>query len=613
MTLIQKTNFTDCMTIEDSKILTKIPDQVYSVDKRNSYSMNRNVIDRSLGRKQPYDFSETYRIIDTESFVASALRKKKTLILKEGFQFISENKDDVLYVKSRLEEMQYVTGKSFKELLEEVTSAFINNHNVFILPVRKAKSSTGNVRRVGGKKLEPLAGFYVLPETKVAIMEDEYGQVVGYKYQVTRSTVRYFKPDEILHLKFDAKPGFHLGTPPLEPLIDDILALRQIEESLERLIYKLSVPIIHAKVGTVEKPAGIDRLTGEREVDQVNQALLHMEDAGGITTSERVEFKMLGAESQALRLSGYLEYFKNRVLVGLSISDLDFGVANSTSSGSAEVVTKALKENVEMYQRKIEDFITDKIIAQILLESDPYVDEFYMEEDEKVRFRLVNDNLDDKIKIESHYINEANAYLITPDEYRVITGKRPLTKDEKEELDKISGRKAEEQAQEIAKKTAEANIAAQKAAAKATATAPTATTSTSTSTPKKVDPSKTSSTNQYTNATVKKASTESANKSVQRSTSPKSPIKDSLNIEQYVHHIYNDSPALASVVLKTAFNKLLDDHSLIHDSLEIDDFSNSLTSTLQNYIIGKTTKDSTLNIVEKLLCKKLIEIIDENV
>lgn len=148
MTLIQKTNFTDCMTIEDSKTLTKIPDQVYSVDKRNSYSMNRNVIDRSLGRKQPYDFSETYRIIDTESFVASALRKKKTLILKEGFQFISENKDDVLYVKSRLEEMQYVTGKSFKELLEEVTSAFINNHNVFILPVRKAKSSTGNVRHV---------------------------------------------------------------------------------------------------------------------------------------------------------------------------------------------------------------------------------------------------------------------------------------------------------------------------------------------------------------------------------------------------------------------------------------------------------------------------------
>ena len=49
------------------------------------------------------------------------------------------------------------------------------------------------------------------------------------------------------------------------------------------------------------------------------------------------------------------------------------------------------------------------------------------------------------------------------------------------------------------------------------------------------------------------------------------------------------------------------------ETKQIDDFSNSLTSTLQNYIIGKTTKDSTLNIVEKLLCKKLIEIIDENV
>lgn len=611
MKLIHKTNFTECVSIQDAKTLTKIPDQVYSVDKRNTYATNRTVIDRGLFNKEPYDFAETYRIIDTESFVSSTFRKKRTLILKDGFQFISEDDKDVTYIKRRLEEMQYVTGKSFKEFLGEVTASFINNHNVFILPVRKAASSSGNKRKIAGLKVEPIAGLYVLPETKVRILEDEWGQVTGYKYQVSKTTYRYFKPNEILHLKFEAKPGMHLGTPPLEALVDDIIALRQIEESLERLIYKLSVPIIHAKVGTPEKPAGIDRLTGEKEVDQVNQALLHMEDAGGITTSERVEFKMLGAESQALRLSGYLEYFKNRVLVGLSISDLDFGVANSTSSGSAEIVTKALRENVEMYQRELEDFITDHIISELLLESDAYSDDFYIEDEYKVKFKLSSDNIDDKIKIESHYINEVNAYLMTPDEYRVKTGKRPLTEKEKEELDRLSGRKAEEEAAALAKKTAEANIQAQKAAATA-AKATTSSTST-TSTTKKVNPTKSTSTNQHSDATVKKAATESANKSVKNSTSPTSPIKDELNVEQYVNHLYNKAPSAASVVLRQAFEQVLTENSLKYDRDNLIEFSDSLTSTLQNCIISKTTKDSTLNIVEKLLCKKLLEIIDENV
>lgn len=607
MSLIHKTNFTDCFSISDAKVaqLAPMPDQTKIVDRSNQY-FNSTIYKRGMLDKAPYDFNETYRIIDTESYVASTFRKKRTLILKDGYQLISENKDDIEYIKKRLEEFQYVTNKSFKDLLEEIVSSLINNHNVFLLPVRKLKSSTGNVRKILGKKIQPIAGYYVLPETKMSIIEDFYGQVVGYKYTVTKALVRYFEVDEIIHLKLEAKPGYNLGTPPLEPLVDDIVALRQIEESLERLIYKLSVPIIHAKVGTESKPAGIDRLTGEKEVDQVNQALLHMEDAGGITTSERVEFKMLGAESQALRLSGYLEYFKNRVLVGLSISDLDFGVANSTSSGSAEIVTKALQQNVEMYQRKIEDFVTDVLFTQLLLESDKYLGQLYLEEADKVRFKIIPSNIDEKIKLESHLINEANAYLITPDEYRALTGKRPLTAEEKEELDRISGRKAEEAAQELAKKTTDANIAAQKAAAKA------ATVATTTSSAKKVDPSKTTSTNQHTDNTVQKAATDSANKSVQKSKSTTSPIKDSLNLDRYVTHTYNNRPELASKLLTNKLSEMLEENELIFDAKQVDEFSHKLTSSLQNYIIGTATRNSTLDIVEKLLCKKILEIINEN-
>ena len=43
----------------------------------------------------------------------------------------------------------------------------------------------------------------------------------------------------------------------------------KIEEMLERVIYKLSMPLIHAKVGTDNFPAGVDYGTGKLEVDIV--------------------------------------------------------------------------------------------------------------------------------------------------------------------------------------------------------------------------------------------------------------------------------------------------------------------------------------------------------
>jgi hypothetical protein len=583
MTLIKKTNYTTHVDISDSKTIAKLtpvidPTRSPPTKAQALYRPNF-VLNRGLTlRGSPYDFTETYRVLDTESFVSSTFRKKRTLILKDGFQFISENERDASYIKKRLEEFHYVTDVSFKELLEQILISLVNNHNAFILPIRKESASTGNVRKIMGKTKQPIAGFYVLPETKIELIEDEYGLVIGYKYLVSKGIIKYYDADEIIHLKMEAKPGYNLGTPPLEPLIDDIIALRQIEESLERLIYKLSVPIIHAKVGTEAKPAGIDRLTGEKEVDQLNRALLHLEDAGGITTSERVEFKMLGAESQALRLSGYLEYFKNRVLVGLSISDLDLGVANSTSSGSAVVVTKALQQNVEMYQRKVEDFISDVILPMILLESDAYKERLYLEDSEKVLFRVLQSNIDDKIKVESHYMNEFNAGLLTADEYRVKTGKRPLTSAEKKEIYDFKNPPKE---------------------------ATTTTTSTpSSNTTKNV----TAPANQHSNDSKSVTRTKQGN----NSGSQPSPIRDDLNLNRYIANIEDQRTAAASTLLGSKLRTVLTDAGLTFDTEEVGMFVDKLTSSLQNYIIGTATTDSALNIVERLLCKKILEIVEEN-
>ena len=145
-----------------------------------------------------------------------------------------------------------------------------------------------------------------------------------------RNKYRNFEVENIQHIFFNRRPGFTMGTPPLEPVKDDILALRRIEECVEKLIYKNLFPIMHVKVGTEKMPAQILR-DGTREVDIATEYLSKMEEDGGITTNERVEIKAIGAESLALRVESYLTYFKNRVYAGLGMSGIDFGEGGSTT------------------------------------------------------------------------------------------------------------------------------------------------------------------------------------------------------------------------------------------------------------------------------------------
>lgn len=427
--MIKDTKYQYIISDSKSKLTT-----LQRVKSPNYRQVDNNPITRAFFNKRTeYDFTESYRIADTECFVSTTINKKRSLILKEGFKYLSKNPSDIDYLKKRLNEIEFVSGYSLSTLLNEITTSILHNHNAFIYIARGEDSSTGNRRPVDGN-IEPIACFFPLAEAKMELLENEYKEVEGYKYKYNLRTYNTFDVDEIIHIAVDKKPTLNVGTPPLESVKDDILSLRQIEQSLERLVYKMTIPLMHAVVGTKEQPAGIDEITGRPETEVINEQLNYMEDAGGITTTHRVDLKMLGAESQALRLSGPLEYYKNRVLVGLIISDVDLGTGKSTTGGAASVISEALQQNIEMYQNIIEDFVTNKILTPLLLEKEENVDKQYLTDDQKVYFKFNNTNLDSKVKIESHYINEFNSKLITRDEYRSYTGREPLTESEKQDI-----------------------------------------------------------------------------------------------------------------------------------------------------------------------------------
>lgn len=499
-----------------------------------------------LDSDTPYDLTEIYRAIDTEAFISATMRKKILLILKGGYSFKSEDERNINYIKKRIAEIEFVTGQYFEDFLLELTSSVVYNHNAFIYLQRSEKHSNGLKR----DKLHPIAGYKVLPEYKFKIKEDLYGEIEAYEYEATPYAVaREIKPENILHHTVDKKAGVHWGTPPIEASRDDILSLRQIEESLERLIYRLTSPLIHVKVGTEKRPASIDRTTMRPETEIYSEKMEEMEDSGGITTSERVDIKLIGAESQALRLEAPLRHYVNRVLMGLTISEVDLGIGNSTTAGAAEIISESLKSNIEMYQYSIATRLTNDLFNTLLLESSRYSQKQFIPKDERVELVFEKSDINLKLKIESQLLQEVNAGVITKNEYRIATGRFEFTDEQIDEM------------------TADLNMGKEGDAV--------------------------------------------SNLASQNSTKPVNQFSDELvstKLGAYVNHLYSGRYEMATEVL---YLDIRDSLSLPDYDIPLHKSISALTSTLQKYIIKKVPQEVLKKRLNKTLNQLVTDLFQD--
>lgn len=376
-------------------------------------------------KNHEYDLFEYSRIIDTEAIVAKAFERQRALIFKNGYYFESNNPKNVEYIKSRIREIEYVTGLTFRNFIEEMAYNLVMFHNSYILVVRNENKSTGETVNVGNKELEPIAGWFNLPTETIQRKLKENGDVEMYKQYLDPATFRLFSPEKVRHLKYNARSGFTMGTPPLEAVKDDILALRRIEESVETLIYKGIFPMIHVKVGTESNPAKI-LIDGTDEVEKMGYVMHELDEYGGITTSERVEVKAIGSESLALRVESYLEYFKDRVMLGLGVSDIDMGIGDSSGKATGQIISQTLKEAVINKQDAIAEFITHVLFKPLLVESGMYEAEYMIPEEDLVKFKFNHVDQDARIKIESHILNMFNSGLLSINEARLEIGYKEI-------------------------------------------------------------------------------------------------------------------------------------------------------------------------------------------
>lgn len=371
-----------------------------------------------------YNLSEIGIVTDTENMVRQAFEKKLGLMFKEGFEFVGPDRTSIQYIKTRLAQIAQASDIPTVDLLRRLASSLISVSNAFLVKVRNPKASGGKVRKTpNGKTLKPIAGLFpVAPETMEVQIDGNTNKITGWKQILPNGNYKEFAADDVYHFHLSRREGFLFGVPSLIPVIDDIRALRQLEENIELMLYQHLFPLFQYVVGTETAPAGYTE-DGRREIDVVKQEIRIMPSEGGIVTPERHEIRMIGAEGRALRAEGYLDYFKKRVVAGLGISSVDLGDGDTTNRATATSMSRALVDSVKSIQDAFESQFNHLVVRELLLEStfnDP------LSQDKSVQLKFAEIDLLNKFEQEKHASEMFVANGLTYDEFRKELGREPI-------------------------------------------------------------------------------------------------------------------------------------------------------------------------------------------
>lgn len=363
-----------------------------------------------------YSLTEIQNAIKSDSYIKRFVTDYSQLIFKAGYNIVGENDAAAEYIRKRLRLMSFMTNESFDNLIIEIGNDLVAYSNAFLVKSRTdfngINLSDLTINPVYDNKA--VGGYFRIDPSTIEIQRDTNGTIKTYQQTLGNDTVK-FKPTDVIHFYIDKEPSNAFGTPRIASALEDVKMLRRIEGNVERLIYRCLFPITQMKVGIPQQ----GMMATDQEIKEAQQVVEQLVDDGLIITNEKVEFKNLGANNVALNAEPYLNYFEKRVFSALYLSTSMMGRGGVKQD--ADSMEEQVHDAVKYFQKSISNFIQNNLFNELLLEGgfNPILNE-----SDIVYFVFNEINLETKVKVENHYLNQYQGNAITFEELRQELGRR---------------------------------------------------------------------------------------------------------------------------------------------------------------------------------------------
>lgn len=365
--------------------------------------------------ESPVDFEEIQRSYYGESYIRRAIDNVSTLMFKSGYQFTGKKPEAVEYLKTRFRLIEEATGTPMDSIFTELGDNFVLFGNAEFIKVR-GKDSQGDLNVDGYYGGDPIAGIFPASVVYTTIKRKDNGEIETIEIgDDSGSSAVDFKPEDVGMLTYRKPTGMVFGVPYFQNVLNDALILRQIENNVTRLIYRNLFPLTVYTVGSTTP--GFEATNAELEEAMEN--IEKVPDDGVFVVSERHKLETVSSNSAMMDASAYLKYFRQRVFVGLGMSESTMGIGDSTNKSTADNQNSDLNDLVKDFQRRFQAQIQVALIDELLFEGgyDPV-----MNPEDSVNFEFVEIEQAAKMARENHSIQKYNNNGIDFDEYRAELG-----------------------------------------------------------------------------------------------------------------------------------------------------------------------------------------------
>lgn len=433
-----------------------IPEQLGSdIDQAEIGRVQNPLTDEGIRRRDMWPGHQNSR----EEMIQRMITRAQDAYLIDGFikfavdrysEFFTDiaidgGREETEYLSGRIARIALQSGEAWPTLVDRIVCSYFRTGNVFILKVRGDRTGTLAKRPLYEEKPHPICALYLVDP---AWMAPEYveGIHVGWRIKKdigkeklklvipgspaldrSQALVRASGSDvpagvltegvDLIHIAAKAGPESPWGIGVTFPVLEDTALLRTIEQSVATLIKKNIFPTVHHKINKPSNPVhGIS-------ADIQKAVMLHRMAApeGVIITGPDHEIRTLGAESQALRVEGYLDYFRARVLTGLgmpvSVAGLGGGARASLES-AVELVLSKVRHAMSTISKELEWWLLNELLWEGGF--DPYLGE-----GSRVHLRFSEIDQDAVIRLRTQLLALYQGNMISFEEARRMGGIPP--------------------------------------------------------------------------------------------------------------------------------------------------------------------------------------------
>jgi hypothetical protein len=208
----------------------------------------------------------------------------------------------------------------------------------------------------------------------------------------------------------------------LANVLDDVVALRQMEEDIQNLVHRELFPLYKYIIGTADQPAEPE------EIEKAAAEIENLRAEGGLILPYRHDVDVIGAAKEALEADAYLQHFKERVSIGLGVAPHHLGMTlNGGNRSMTERLDTSLYDKIKQFQKQFSEMVRLHIFNELLFEGgfDPIQNPMETDLSDRCYFKFNEIDVDTQVKKETHIMQKYVNSLITLTEARVELGIDP--------------------------------------------------------------------------------------------------------------------------------------------------------------------------------------------